>query len=252
MTNVRFFTTVSAVFFLSIGTVSAAEPLAEPSLKIISSTIDAVRDAGGPCKAGTLTPLKDARDKLEGAKGRYLPSAIKKARRYVEDALDDGGDSCPVDVQAKLKEAISTLKGALDAKAAQAAPGELRKKEMRACWDYRNDWKAVDPGCHSPKKGNYPQSKSDFNRILAKLKTTSDRFEKERIVNSELRSRRKYFSVRQIDLILGTISSEVDRLGIVKIVAKRLCDSSNGHKLSRHFRDSRMRKDALDALRFGM
>ncbi|MEO1483291.1 MAG: hypothetical protein AAFU77_14385 [Myxococcota bacterium] len=215
----------------------------------VSAALAAVRTAGGECKSTALGKLKDARDHLEVARSKKTPEGLTLARRAVEDAMDNA-TGCPADATEKMQTAFDGLSALLDQEADSAntpSPREKTLAEKRACWNYRNDWSSVDPGCHVALNGKYAIGKADFISARGKLSTTGDRFERMKFLEKEfgLRSQ-KLLTAWQLELLIRELRNPVDQLEAVKTLAKRVVDRKNGHRVAKVFRDGRARQDALE------
>lgn len=222
----------------------------------IIAAVSAVRSASRTCKIKALGPLKDARDILERSPKSSRATTV--ARRKVEDALDS--DACRGAAQQAIENALKALTGAKDAaqdaakqreNAAQersaATAAEMARK--RACWNYRNDWTAIDPGCLKAKSGNYPIDKAVFRTLLGALKNGGDRFERAEVFSRKIGNKRRvYVTSRQLALLLGALLHPIDRLEAVKQVARRIVDPNDRASLLQKFSDARLRREANDTL----
>ncbi|MEM6531757.1 MAG: hypothetical protein AAF654_04005 [Myxococcota bacterium] len=215
----------------------------------VSSAVAAVRVAGGECKSSALGKLKDARDQLEVARTKKTPEGLTLARRAVEDAMDNA-TGCPDDATAKMQAAFDSLSALLNSEAAAANAPNPRDKvlaEKRACWNYRNDWSSVDPGCHVTLKGKYAIGKADFTALRGKVSATPDRFAQMKILQKDFDWQSpKLLTAWQLELLLRELQNPVDQLEAVKLLAKKVVDTDNGHRVGKVFRDGRTRNDALE------
>ena len=80
--------TIAVSIVVLFATPAFAGPIAAAQ-KSVGEAIAAVRAAGGECKETALSALKDARDQLDAAKRSGSRIGLSKARRAIEDALDD-------------------------------------------------------------------------------------------------------------------------------------------------------------------
>jgi len=202
-----------------------------------------------------LAKLKDARDALNMARGKPSLETFTKARRSVEDGIDDAGDSCAGNAATAMQSALGTLQKGLDAMGTAAetpSPAEKKLKEKRACWNFTNDWSRVDPGCYITRDGNYALGKNEFNTILAKVRKVGDRHGKTAVVEEELGYAKKpYITCLQLGTIAQYLLHDNDRLEAVKTTAERIVDPKNSYSVIRHIRDARIRKEAQRAFSDG-
>ncbi len=238
----------AASIVLLLSTAVFAGPM-ENAESAIDDAITAVRTAGGECKSSALNSLKDGRDQFEAAKRSGNRLGMSKARRAIEDALDEatGCDGAPAKA---MQAALDAMEGALEtaeAAAAKPSPAEQKLKEKRQCWNYRNDYTPVDPGCHVTWKGQYAMDKQKFIALETKLRNEKDRFQQETILNRAFNWQNKdLLTAMQLERLLTHIKGDVDRLGAVKKLAKHVVDMENGSRVGRLFSDGRARRDALD------
>ena len=237
-----------AVFGCLLSTQALAGPVTAAQ-KSVSEAIAAVRATGGECKKTALSPLKDARDHLDTAKRNRSEAGLQKARRAVEDALDES-QGCEGDADEKMRMAWAAMNSMMDAAATAAAtpsPAEKQLQEKRQCWNYRNDWSTVDPGCHVTWKGKYAMGKAAFIALENKLRNEKDRFQQEALLNRAFNWQKKdLLTARQLERLLGHIRGDVDRLEAVKKLAKHVVDMENGSRVGRMFKEARARRDALE------
>lgn len=249
---------VSFAIALCASTSLSAAPGLQSSHDAVSLAISQVRQEGGACKGATLSKLKDVRDILEIPHVVYAGMLQTRMRRMVEDILDDDGDACSLASQRAISNAIESFSTAntpprqvdTPRRAAPApAPDTKHKQEIQNCWNYRNDHSSYDPACHLTKNGEYPMGKRAFKRIMAKLKSTNDRYEQMDIIEDKLGTRTVYMTTMQLGAVLKRLSSEVDRMETVRVAASRLVDPENGSStLAGYFRDRRMRAEAFDEI----
>ncbi len=249
--NLATLLTISLTLTVGAQALAAGDPTAT-SLAAVNKAVDAVRSDAAACKTVALKDLKDARDLLEAAKGKASVDTLTKARRKVEDVLDNSGDSCAATTQSALKAALKTLAEVLESTAtAAAAPSPQEKKlgEMRQCWNFKNDWTAVDPACHTPRDGHFPMSKVEFNNLLSKLQRGDDRFDKTRILEDELGQRGKlWVSAAQLAALLRNLENDIDRAETVKVTISRLVDYANANTIAVTMSDMQARRDAQEAI----
>lgn len=241
---------IALTLTLAAPATAAGDPTAT-SLAAITKALDAVRKDAPACKSAALKELKDGRDLLEAAKGKASVETLTKVRRKVEDALDIGEECSPA-TQEALNVALKVLREVVDSAATAAAaptPQEKKVAEMRQCWNYKNDWTAVDPACHAPREGHFPMSKLEFDKLLGKVQRGEDRFDKTRIIDEELGARTKlWVSAAQLAALLRNLENDIDRMETVKATAARLVDLNNSNTIAVTMSDAQARRDALEAI----
>lgn len=219
---------------------------ATPASDAIATAIKAVHGDSPECKKGVLRGLKDARDALATNQDK---ATIVTARRAVEDSFDMGSDGCKESTRQSIEAALTTLKSKLDQKGATEASAANAIQLKKDCWNYRNDYTPFDKGCLKPLKGVYPMGKADFEKVIAEVSSTPDRFEKTRVLTRRFNWQAKdVLTAWQLDVILGKLSNPVDKLEIVKLLAKRVTNPEQGNRIGSHFSDGRIRRDALEEL----
>jgi hypothetical protein len=230
----------------------AADDTGKLSLGAINKALDAVRKDQAPCKTAVLQGLKDGRDIIESAKGRPNVDTFTRARRKVEDAVDASGDVCAATTLEAMQGALRVLGENVDAaatKAAEPSPGEKRNVEMRQCWNYKNDWSAVDPGCYVNRGGSYAIGRADFDKLLAKVRGADDRYARTGVMERELgRSSKIFVTCAQLAVLLRVLENDIDRAETVKNTAARLVDFGNSGTIAATMSDMASRKDALEAI----
>jgi hypothetical protein len=217
-------------------------------LLAVNKALGQVRAAGGVCQEKALSKLKDARDTLNMARGRASVDLFTKARRSVEDAMDDAGGACTGGAAAAIQSTLESLQAGIDALANAVetpSPADKRLREKRACWNYVNDGSRTDPGCHVTRDGNYAIGKPQLHAILAKVRKVGDRFGKTQVVEEELGYAKKpYVTCLQLGTVAQHLLHDNDRLELVKATAERIVDPGNSNSIVRQIRDARIRKEA--------
>lgn len=238
-----------ALSFVLLFSVPAYAGSIDEAREAVAAAIDAVRAAGDECKGSALSSLKDARDQLDAAARSGNRLGLSKARRGVEDALDES-TGCDGEPKARMNAALQALQGAMEAADVAAntpSPAEQKLKEKRQCWNYRNDYSPVDPGCHVTWKGQYAMDKQTFIALEKQLQNEKDRFQQETILNRAFNWQNKdLITAMQLERLLTHIRGDVDRLQAVKKLAKRVVDMDNGSRVGRLFSDARARRDAVE------
>ena len=230
----------------------AADEAGKLSLGAVNKALDAIRKDAAGCKTAALAGFKDARDILETAKGRPTVDTFTRARRKVEDAFDAASDTCAAATQQAMQDALKVLRDNVDTaatKAAEPSPQEKKLTEMRQCWNYRNDWTAVDPACHNPRGGNYPLPKVELDKILAKIQRADDRFDKSNVLEKEVGpSSKRFLSCGQLAVLIRGLVNDADRTEAVKSAAGNLIDFGNSGVVLATIGDMQFRKDAAEAI----
>lgn len=234
------------VVLITMPAIASANHL-KNGLLAVNKALGQVRSTGGECKTKALDKLKDSRDALNAARGKPSLEVFTKARRAVEDAMDDAGDACAGGAADSMQTALDTLQKGLDAMGTAAetlSPDEKKLKEKRACWNYTNDWSRTDPGCHITKDGNYAMGKPGFDAILAKVRNVGDRHGKTAVVEEELGGKRPYVTCMQLGTLGQYLMHDNDRLLMIEAIANRIVDPKNSNNVLRYFSDHRIRKEA--------
>jgi hypothetical protein len=240
--------------FLLLALVAPARAADDGKLTLgaINKALDAIRKDQAGCKTASLAGFKDGRDILETAKGRPTVDTFTRARRAVEDALDAASEACSPATQQAMQDALKLLRDNVDTaatKAAEPSPQEKKLVEMRQCWNYKNDWTAVDPGCHMPRGGSYAVNKADFDKLLAKVRGADDRFARTGVLEKELgRSSKIFVTCAQLAVLLRALENDIDRAETVKVTAARLVDFGNSGNIAATMSDMQSRQDALEAI----
>jgi hypothetical protein len=237
---------------LSPSSARAADDTGKLSLGAINKALDAIRKDAAGCKTAALNGFKDARDILETAKGRPSVDTFTRARRAVEDAFDASSDACAAPTQQAMQDALKVLRDNVDTaatKAAEPTPQQKKTVEMRQCWNYKNDWTAVDPACYAPREGNYPLSKIELDKILAKMQRADDRFDKSNVLEKEIGpSSKRFLSCAQLAVLIRGLANDADRTEAVKSAAGNLIDFGNSGVALAVIADRQFRSDAAEAI----
>ncbi len=232
------------------GAAGAAESPTKAMLLGVNKALALARQDSEACRGGALGGLKDARDAIETTRGNPTVEALTKARRALEDLLDAGGAGCGPATRDAMQEAAAAIKAGLDALANAPPSGvDKVKAEKRQCWNYRNDWSAVDPACHAPRDGHYPLPKAEIEAILAKIQGADDGFARVEVVNRDLAyEKKRYLSAAQLAAILARLETDIDRLEAVKTTARHLVDPKASGVAVQPIRDPAVRRDALQTI----
>lgn len=223
----------------------------------LNLAIDKVKKAGDECKQAALTPLKDARDALQGERAKPTVEGLTKVRRTVEDLADGLGDKCGAPVASELTRALERLQKAIDERAPAAAAANAPKaagssaaasEEAKRCWNYKNPWTPVDPGCAHTKNGQPPLDRAAFDKLAGPVRATRDRFEQTGHLEKAFGMQKLYVTCLQVYTIINALGEEVDRLETVKRAASTLVDPHNAATIGRAFSDPNMRRDAVQSV----